>query len=93
MDLLTIDDFKDRIGQRFDVSDGISRHALTLEAAAPIAHASREGGGFRLEWLGPADPILQQAIYRMSAGERDHDIFIVPIGRNEAGTRYEAVFN
>ena len=49
---------------------------------------------FSLYFVGPGDFYLPQSIYRM-----EHDalgtleIFIVPVGKEEAGYRYEAVFN
>ena len=42
---------------------------------------------------GPVDPLLPQGVYRIghqALGE--HGIFVVPIGRDAEGTRYEAVF-
>jgi hypothetical protein len=53
----------------------------------------REGGAFRLEWRGPAEPVLDQAIYRFRRGEQSFDMFIVPVGRDAQGTLYEAIFN
>ena len=93
MELLTLEDFAAQVGQPYDTAVGAESVPLTLEAAEPIANAARDGGGFRLQWLGPTDPVLPQAIYRMSAAGAEHDIFIVPIARSESGTRYEAVFN
>lgn len=93
MDVLTLDRFTDHVGGTFDTAAGGATLPLTLEAAEPISNAMREGGGFRLQWLGPPDPILPQATYRMAVAGEEHEIFIVPISRDEGGTRYEAVFN
>lgn len=49
---------------------------------------------FSLVFRGPKDPLLSQRIYRFeheSLG--DLDIFIVPIGPDDEGVLYEAVFN
>ena len=49
---------------------------------------------FSLYFTGPGDFYLPQSIYRL-----EHDalgaleIFIVPVGKEKAGYRYEAVFN
>src|SRR5690349_8598029 len=49
---------------------------------------------FSLVFLGPADPVLPQSIYAFE-GERlgRSELFIVPIGRDPSGIRYEAAFN
>ncbi len=49
---------------------------------------------FSLTFLGPAQPLLPQRIYTFDFGELGcSDIFIVPIGPDATGMRYEAVFN
>ena len=49
---------------------------------------------FSLTFLGPAQPPLPQRIYTFDFGELGcSDIFIVPIGPDATGMRYEAVFN
>ena len=48
---------------------------------------------FSLVFRGGPDPPLPQHIYRVEHGELDAiEIFLVPIGPDEAGQRYEAVF-
>ena len=48
---------------------------------------------FSIVFLGPRDPILPQRIYRLEHDELGTlDLFLVPIGRDDAGVRYEAVF-
>ena len=66
---------------------------VVLEKAQGLPRSMREAGAFRLEWLGPADPMLAQATYRFRRGEQSFDMFIVPIGQDSRGTLYEAVFN
>lgn len=69
---------------------------LTLVDAAP-GPWQRPGGGktaFRLEFSGPAEPVLEQRTYRMvHAALGAVDLFIVPLGRDEKSTTYEAVVN
>jgi hypothetical protein len=49
---------------------------------------------FALLFHGPQNPFLQQAIYHV---EHDNlgelDLFLVPVGRDQNGFQYEAVFN
>jgi hypothetical protein len=48
---------------------------------------------FSIVFLGPRDPLLPQRIYRLEHEELGTlDLFLVPIGRDDAGVRYEAVF-
>lgn len=84
--------FAGRVDESFDVAVGEDRLKLILETAQEVPGSPRPGGAFRLEFLGPADPLLDQGIYRFEIGEDCFEIFIVAIGRNERGIRYEAVF-
>ncbi|HWX21117.1 MAG TPA: hypothetical protein VN578_14545 [Candidatus Binatia bacterium] len=50
--------------------------------------------GFSLLFLGPADRLLPQRIYPFECEQLGRfELFIVPIGRDENGARYEAAFN
>ena len=87
-----LEDFS--VGDRFEVDLDGAVQALELIKAEALPGSSREEGGFRLEFRGPFEPILPQAIYalRGDGGGEAREIFIVPIGREAEGTRYEAVF-
>jgi hypothetical protein len=94
MDQLRLDQFSDAIGQAFEVPIGDQCFSLELKRAeASQVTSLREHGSFSLYWLGPFEPILPQATYEMRHGGQSYWIFIVPIGRDESGTTYEAVFN
>ena len=88
---LTAADFTE--GETLEAIFPDGRLALALEKVEPISHAHREGGGFRLELVGPAELLLPQGTYSIAAASGTHDIFIVPIARDRSGTRYEAIFN
>jgi hypothetical protein len=79
-------------GAVYTVSAGERDLSLALDRVQPLSDSGREGGSFRLEFVGPGEPVLPQATYRFSNGEMEHDIFIVPVARDEGGVRYEAVF-
>jgi hypothetical protein len=87
-----IEDFAANVGERYEVAGPDGNLPLTLEEARPLGHSARPGGAFALTFLGPADPVLPQAIYRLSRGDEADDIFIVPITQDAFGTRYEAIF-
>ena len=90
---LSLADFEGCVGERYEIvfTDGIL--PVVLEKAEGLPRSMREAGAFRLEWRGPADPMIVQAIYRFRRGEQEFDMFIVPVGRDERGTLYEAIFN
>ena len=49
---------------------------------------------FTLLFRGPLEPVLPQAIYPLENARLGHlDVFVVPVGRDEGGVSYEAVFN
>jgi hypothetical protein len=79
-------------GTVYTVSADERNFPLALDRIQPLSDSGREGGAFRLEFLGPGEPVLPQATYSFSSGEGVHDIFIVPVAREAAGVRYEAVF-
>lgn len=90
---LRLVDFETRVGESFAIETEAGLQALELTAAESLPNSLRPEGGFRLEFAGPAEPRLPQAIYRFTIGDAAHDIFIVAIGyRPEGGLRYEAVF-
>ncbi len=79
-------------GEAWSVAAGDACHTLRLNSAEQLVDTGREGGEFRLEFLGPAEPLLEQAIYRFERDGAAHEIFIVPIARDAEGIRYEAIF-
>lgn len=49
---------------------------------------------FSLMFLGPQGVFLPQGTRRLRHGALgEFDVFLVPVGRDDAGFRYEAVFN
>jgi hypothetical protein len=91
MRALTWDDFAEAEGTVYEVSVGGEQFELALERAQQLG-AGPTGRSFRLEFVGPVDPVLPQAIYPFRTGDDAFEIFIVPIDRKPSGTRYEAIF-
>jgi hypothetical protein len=89
---MVLDDFEGRVGQAFQVH--VSGHVvpLRLEALQELPGSKRQGGSFRLEFIGPLNPQLGQGVFPFLIGTDTFPIFIVPIGRGERGMRYEAIF-
>jgi hypothetical protein len=87
------DDFSAALGERFQVEADGATLTFVLEEARELPHPVREKGSFRLQFRGPADPVLPQAIYRFARGGDAWDLFIVPSGRDGEGATYEVTFN
>ena len=73
---------------------------LELEEVTPPRLAPARGGknadyeSFSLLFLGPADRVLPQRMYPFECEPLGRfELFIVPIGRDQHGVRYEAAFN
>jgi hypothetical protein len=91
----TLDTFAPAVGEAFTVgSDGGPTVELVLaEATAQEAGPQAPQQPFSLLFHGPAEPFLPQATYRFEHSSLGViGIFIVPLGRDEHGTVYEAVF-
>jgi hypothetical protein len=100
LDKLTVDDFRPAVGQPFSLDAGEAGTvelelvtARTIEPGAPPVDAAGRRTPFALDLRGPADQILPQATYRLdNDAVGAMEIFIVPVGRTEARTDYEAIF-
>ena len=56
--------------------------------------ASSKRRPFSIVFRGPRDPIFPQSIYKIEHEAMGSlDLFLVPIGPDKKGVRYEAVFN
>jgi hypothetical protein len=89
-----MDTFSGHVGTRFSMHYGDSQTAeLELISVSDIGSSPRQIQ-FSLVFQGPADAPIAQSIYRI-----EHDalgaleLFLVPIGKDHTGVRYEAIFN
>jgi hypothetical protein len=70
----------------------IAADALGGDSAGGGEQAGRRAP-FSLVFRGPTTPVLPQRIYRIEHPEIGaFDLFLVPIGPDSAGMRYEAIF-
>jgi hypothetical protein len=90
---LKLDEFKAREGESFALVLGERTIPFSLAAVRVLPDSGRAGGAFILDWHGPYEPVLPQDIYTFRNGDEEYEMFIVPIGRDRSGARYEAVFN
>ena len=104
LERFTIATFAEHLGETFHVDPGAGDAGQFLEMALiettdlSAGEGKRVAGSgrrapFSIVFRGPATPILPQRIYRLDhPGIGPFEIFLVPIGPDEAGMRYEAVF-
>jgi hypothetical protein len=89
--------FEPYLETRFAVYDGDEHrlHVDLIRAERPASARPDAARPFSLVFRGPMEPILQQQIYRLECKglAEPLDLFLVPIGPDASGMRYEAVFN
>jgi hypothetical protein len=90
---LRLDDFRGREGEAFELLLDDGTVPFTLTRVVELRPSGREAGAFTLDWQGPADPVLPQAIYSLRQGDDLFEMFIVPLKQERDCVRYEAVFN
>lgn len=94
-ELLTYDVFAPRVGERFRLQTGDRAFDIELAEAAVLAMAPGAQGRqpFSLTFRAPGGELVPQRIYRVEhEAIGGHDIFLVPIGPDRGGMRYEAIF-
>jgi hypothetical protein len=89
--------FAPHLGETFRIQANDSAWAeMTLIEATALGEGAPAAGRrapFSIVFRGPRDPVLPQQIYRMEhAALGAFDLFLVPIGPDREGMRYEAVF-
>lgn len=90
---LTADQFEVWRDQAFHLRADGRDIPLTLAEIRRSGQSSRAGGVFALTFLAPLGPFLPQAIYEIAHRELGAQaIFLVPIGPQDGGNAYEAVF-
>lgn len=100
LEKLTVTDFLPETGKRFRIDCGtapavevelVSVTDLSMETSTP------RRAPFSLIFRGPFQPVLPQRIYPVEplgpSGLERLEIFLVPVGPDETGMRYEAIFN
>lgn len=96
LDTLTLEHFEPHVGTAFRI-DFTDHAPIELVLAQVDAHGGPAVPGnrqaFSLLFQGPLEPVLPQRIYPLQHTELGVlEIFIVPLGPDELGLRYEAVF-
>jgi hypothetical protein len=95
---LRLESFVPRIGERFGMAlDAPWNLELVLAEATALSGATAPPGAFRapfrLTFCGPAEPVRTQSIVPLENDALGRlEIFVVPIGPDANGMRYEAIF-
>lgn len=99
LDTLTVAHFADHVGGRFRIRFA-ETEVLEAELVDATAFGSKNARGpsgrqpFSLELRGPRLPVLPQGTYLI---ENDligaYELFMVPIGPDDVGMRYQIIFN
>jgi len=94
---LTVADFAALVGEGFALAAADARSlTLVLRAARELEHG-RDGAArapFALTFAGPAEPLLAQQIVPLEHPALGRlELFLVPLGRDADGVRYEAIFS
>jgi hypothetical protein len=93
--------FADLLGETFRVTDDaqviemelVAANAATLRSGERATTPSGNREPFSIVFNGPLEPVLPQRIYRFEHEKLGaFELFIVPIGPDESGMQYEAVF-
>lgn len=101
LESFTLETFAERVGEAFGVEiEGAAPFDLRLETIREIPaagwrpdEAAQHRQPFALQFVGPAQFVLPQQIYRFNNSALGvFDMFIVPVGRTADGVSYEAVF-
>jgi hypothetical protein len=97
LDTFTIETFQPRLGEIFHIVDGDFRLPTKLTEVhpwGPGASANRPRVPFSLIFhTVPDASVLPQMMYRVESETMEPmELFLAPIGPDERGMRYEAVF-
>ena len=94
---LVYEDFADKLGQDFALREAdVPDMALRLSEAVLLKVPGLPGvrPPFTLVFVADDARVLPQKIYRLEhAALGALDIFLVPVGKDNSGVSYEAVFN
>lgn len=97
LESLTQKDFLEKVGEEFRIVNRDAPIVLTLVEAIDLSRPDAPGprrSPFSLVFRGPLAPVMPQRTYALEHASLGRlEIFIVPIGPDANGMRYEAIFN
>ena len=98
---LSEEDFRKHLGTKFrvrlDEVEGAPGVELELEEVVQspsLSHSRGDAVRFSTYFRGPGDIFLPQRIYKLGHEQMGEiELFLVPVGQDQRGFRYEAVFS
>ena len=94
LDQLRCEDFESHLNSSFDMRTGDTATVVELIAVKRLPQHATAREPFSLLFRGAGTTVWPQGIYQLSRTGLDQlDIFLVPVGRDESGVRYEAIFS
>ena len=88
---LKLEDFMPHVHTRFRVTEATE---LELELTAATDRSNAQLEQFSLIFIGPASSCLPQRLYELSHSQMGNiERFLVPLGPDKTGMRYEAAFS
>ena len=95
---LTREEFSRHLHTKFRVAaemeQTVELELVEAQSYRPEPHEQEGMERFSAVFTGPPDVFLSQGVYPLTHEQMgDLQLFLVPIGRDERGFRYEAVFN
>lgn len=98
---LSEEDFRKHLGTKFrvrlDEIEGAPGVELELDEVVPyptLSHSLGDAVRFSTYFRGPGDIFLPQRIYKLEHEQMGEiELFLVPVGQDQRGFRYEAVFS
>lgn len=94
LDKLRCEDFEVHLNAPFEMRTGDRTTAVELIEVTRLPQHASTRQPFSLLFRGGGTTVWPQGIYHLSrAGLDELDIFLVPVGKDESGVRYEAVFS
>lgn len=98
LELLTFDAFDGRVGEVFQVAAGsgetIQLRLMEVQRLSQRQSTPDSRDGFSLMFHGPLSHFLPQQIHSLEHAVMDElAIFLVPVGQDSDGYRYQAIFS
>jgi len=93
LETLTKEAWSEYLGGSFELTGNGGRTMVLVEVTGLGSGAPGRRDPYSLVFRGPASPLLPQRIYRIWHHRMgDLELFLVPIGPDGEGMRYEAIF-
>ena len=94
LDTLRCEDFEPHLNSPFDMTAGDAKTVVELVAVNRLPQHASTRQPFSLLFRGAGTTVWPQGIYHLSRTGLDQlDIFLVPVGRDESGVQYQAIFS